>query len=137
MSKLKNKKRTKAKSLQVVFATDGMKGFFERGKVLAKLADAGKPIPRKHIINFESAEELLAILTKARRELMALLRKGDASVTEITHTLHRDRAAVAKDIKLLEQYGLVKVNKETNPGHGHHTIVHAISKRPIQLTAVI
>ena len=68
---------------------------------------------------------------------MVFLRKGNASITEIANLINRDRAAVAKDIKLLEQYGLVIVSKEINSGHGHRKLVHAISKQPIQLEASI
>ena len=112
-------------------------GFFERGKLIGKLADEGKPIPKKRIINFDSPEEMISILTKARRGLIRLLRKGDASITDIAHVTQRDRAAVAKDIKLLEGYGLVTVSEEINPGHGHRKLVHAISSQPIHLEATI
>ena len=124
--------------MKVVVTTDGKEGFFARGKEIAKLADEGKPIPSRHIVNFDSPEEMLAILTKARRNLMVVLRKeGDASITDIVHLLHRDRAAVARDIKLLEQYGLLTITEETNPGHGNRKVVHAISKQPIQLETTI
>jgi hypothetical protein len=53
----KNKKHTPKRKLQIVLAADGIKGFFKRGKAIAKLADAGKPIPHKYIINFDSSEE--------------------------------------------------------------------------------
>lgn len=131
------KKNTKKKALKIIITADGKEGFFSRGKEIAKLADQGKSIPEKRIINFDTAEEMLAILTKSRRNLMKLIREKNASITDIAHLMHRDRAAVAKDIKLLEQYGLVKVNEEINPGHGHRKVVHAISKRPIQLEAAI
>jgi predicted transcriptional regulator len=123
--------------LKVIISTDGIEGFFKRGKAIAKLADEGKPIPPKLIINFDSPEEMMAILTKARRRLIVLLRKGDASITDIANVMHRDRAAVTKDIKLLEQYGLVNISDEINPGHGHRKLVHAVSKHPIQLHASI
>ena len=60
-----------------------------------------------------------------------------SSTTDIAHLAHRDRSAVTKDIKLLEQYGLVTVQEEVNPGHGYHKVVHVISKQPIYLEAVI
>jgi predicted transcriptional regulator len=132
-----NKKIATHKKAKVTITTDGERGFFERGKEIAKLADAGKFIPASRIINFDSPEEMLAILTKVRRNLMALLRERDASITDIANLLRRDRAAVAKDIKLLEHYGLVTISDEINPGHRHRKIVHAISKQPILLAATI
>ena len=123
--------------LKTTVSADGAEGFFARGKAIAKLADQGKPIPRKRIINFDSPEEMLSVLTKERRRLMTILRQGAASISDITHLTHRDRAAVAKDIKLLEHYGLVKVSEEINPGHGHHKIIRIVSQRPIHLEATI
>jgi predicted transcriptional regulator len=139
MRKLTSPKKqpTTCKTLKVIIATDGEEGFFARGKEIAKLADEGRSIPSKRIINFNSPEEMLTVLTKTRRGLMACLRKGEASITEIANLINRDRAAVAKDIKLLEHYGLVTVSKEINSGHGHRKLVHAISKQPIKLETFI
>lgn len=128
---------TSTKVAKVIVASDGAKGFFARGRVIAKLADQGKSVPKKRIINFDSAEEMLAVLTKGRRQLMMALRGGAESISELCQLTHRDRAVIAKDIKLLEHYGLVTISKEINPGHGHHKIIHAISQQPIHLAATI
>jgi predicted transcriptional regulator len=125
------------KQPEIIITTDGKEGFFSRGKEIAKLADRGETIPSLHIVNFESVEEMLAVLTKARRGLMALLREADASIPEIVRLLNRDRSAVVKDIKLLEQYGLVTIRKEVNPGHGYRKVIHSVSKRPIKLQTII
>jgi len=125
------------KKAKTIISSDGIAGFFTRGKLIAKLADQRKPIPHRKIINFDSAEEMLSVLTKARRHLMMVIRGGAESLSEICHQTHRDRAAVAKDVKLLEHYGLVTVNEEINPGHGHHKIVHPISRYPIHLETTI
>ena len=129
MKKPKNAKKCSIsnKGLKTIISADSVEGFFARGKVIAKLADQGKAIPKKRIINFDTPEEMLSVLTKERRRLMLILREGDASISDITRLTHRDRAAIAKDVKLLEHYGLVTVSEEINPGHGHHKIVHAIS----------
>lgn len=60
-------KNTKKKILKVSITADGKKGFFVRGKEIARLADQGKPIPEKLIINFDTPKEMLAVLTKTRR----------------------------------------------------------------------
>ena len=139
MKKPKSSKKFTAvgKGLKTIISADGADGFFARGKIIAKLADQGKRIPKKRIINFDSPEEMLSVLTKERRRLMVALREGPVSISEITQLTHRDRAAVAKDIKLLEHYGLVTVSEEINPGHGHHKIIRAISNNPIHLEATI
>ena len=64
---------------------------------------------------------------------MSILREGALSITELTLKTKRDRATVSKDVKLPAYYGLVTVSEETNPGHGHHNVVHAISKYLIHL----
>lgn len=127
----------KTTNTKITILTNGARGFFERGKEIAKLADAGKPIPPAHLISFDSPEEMFAVLTKVRRKLIALLREKDTSITDAAKLMNRDRAAVAKDIKLLERCGLVTVRDEVNPGHGHRKIVHLISKQPILLEASI
>jgi predicted transcriptional regulator len=138
MKNLKKSERPKgSEESNTTISADGAEGFFKRGRTIAKLADKGMPIPKKRIINFNTPEEMLAVLTKERRRLMLTLRKSDASISDLTRLTHRDRAAVAKDVKLLEHYGLVTVSEEINPGHGHHKIVRAISKYPIHLKATL
>src|SRR3990167_2007499 len=104
MKKSKNAKRYKTAGvgLKTTISADGVKGFFARGKIIAKLVDRGKAIPRKRIINFDTPEEMLSVLTKERRKLMLLLRKGAFSISQITRLTHRDRSVITKDVKLLE-----------------------------------
>lgn len=131
------KKANHSNKPEVIISADGTRGFFQRGKAIAKLSDQKKSISRKTIIHFDSAKEMLAILTKPRRQVMQIIRECPASITNISVLTHRNRAAVAKDIKLLEHYGLVKITQEVNPGHGMHKIVRPISKLPIHLEAFI
>ena len=35
--------------------------FFERGRALARLADAAEPIPEEHIVSFEELADLLSL----------------------------------------------------------------------------
>jgi hypothetical protein len=55
----KKEKKLAENKLKVIISTDGIDGFFKRGKAIAKLADEGKPIPPKLIINFDSPEEMM------------------------------------------------------------------------------
>lgn len=41
--------------------------FFKRGRRIAQLADAGKPIPKQTIILFEDPKDLARILMKAAK----------------------------------------------------------------------
>ena len=54
--------------------------FFARGKTIAALADAGKPIPSEWIISFGDPADLLKVLTPARLELIRALKSGPSSL---------------------------------------------------------
>ena len=43
--------------------------FLGRARKLARLADAGKPIPESFVISFEDPADMLAVLTPARLAL--------------------------------------------------------------------
>ncbi len=58
-------------------------------------------------------EELHQVFTRERLRILSTLReRGFESVTELSEALGRDKAAVDRDLKLLEGYGLVKMLKE-------------------------
>ena len=48
--------------------------FFARGRRLAALADAGKPIPSESVISFGDPADLLKMLTPARLALMSAVK---------------------------------------------------------------
>lgn len=58
-------------------------------------------------------EELHQLFTRERlRLLRALKEKEYESVTVLSEHLGRDKAAVTRDLKLLERHGLVRLEKE-------------------------
>ena len=92
--------------------------FFGRGKALARLADAGQPIPEERTVSFEDPADLLRLLTASRLDVFRSVKGEPGSITVIAGRLHRDRSAVKRDVDQLAQVGLVTIETKTLPGHG-------------------
>ena len=58
------------------------------------------------------------------------------SINELSNKLHRDRAAITKDVGLLEKAGLLISQRRPNPGHGIEKIVRAVAPK-IEMVAVL
>ena len=99
--------------------------FFRRGKVLARLADAGQPIPEERTVSFEDPADLLRLLTASRLDVFRSVKSEPGSITDIAGRLHRDRSAVKRDVDQLAQVGLVTIEIKTLPGHGHMKEIRA------------
>ena len=92
--------------------------FFRRGKSLARLADAGQPMPEERTVSFEDPADLLRLLTASRLDVFRSVKGEPGSITVIAERLHRDRSAVKRDVDQLAQVGLVTIETKTLPGHG-------------------
>ena len=99
--------------------------FFRRGKVLARMADAGQPMPEERTVSFEDPADLLRLLTASRLDLFRSVKSEPGSITVVAARLHRDRSAVKRDVDQLAQAGLVTIETKTLPGHGHMKEVRA------------
>lgn len=99
--------------------------FFRRGKVLARLADAGQPMPEERTVSFEDPADLLRLLTASRLEVFRSVKAEPGSITVIAGRLQRDRSAVKRDVDQLAQVGLVTIETKPLPGHGHMKEIRA------------
>ena len=99
--------------------------FFRRGKVLARLADAGQPMPEERTVSFEDPADLLRLLTASRLEVLRSVKGEPGSITVIAGRLQRDRSAVKRDVDQLAQVGLVTIETKPLPGHGHMKEIRA------------
>lgn len=99
--------------------------FFQRGKALARQADAGKALPDERTVSFEDPAELLRLLTASRLDVFRSVKNEPGSITVIAGRLHRDRSAVKRDVDQLAQAGLVTIETKVLPGHGHMKEVRA------------
>jgi predicted transcriptional regulator len=92
--------------------------FFERGRNIAALADAGLPLPVEKRVTFGEFSELAQLLTPARKELVDAVRAQEGSIQELANRLHRDRSKVSRDVAVLASKGVFIVKDEVLPGHG-------------------
>jgi predicted transcriptional regulator len=111
-----------------------VEAFFKRGRKTAELADRGKRIPQSRVVAFEAVEDLLRVLTGKRILLLKSVTQAPGSIAELARRLKRDRSAVARDVQMLEHYGVVQVSEKPLPGHGRRKWVHPMA-REIELTA--
>jgi predicted transcriptional regulator len=119
---------------KIQIRVEPVEAFFERARKNAKLADKRGRIPPSRVVAFEDVEELLSLLTQQRVLLLKTLKKTPGSIAELARRLKRDRSAVARDVQMLERYGVVEVSERPLPGHGRQKWVASVG-RDIQLTA--
>jgi predicted transcriptional regulator len=104
---------------------DGMKGWAKRAKARAKAMDEGKKIERSKSITFKDVGEMSRLLTEARVTLLRLVKGNQYPIQELATALKRDVRAVSRDVGVLEEYGILRSEKITNPGHGVVRMVSA------------
>jgi predicted transcriptional regulator len=115
--------------MKTTIKISGTDEFFQRGKVIAKLADQGKRASRERIISFEDPEDLAKLITTAKLILFREVRECPGSITDLSQRLHRDRSAVKRDVDELERFGLVEVEDMPFPGHGRRKEVRAVTEQ--------
>ena len=110
--------------------------FFERGRKFAKARIQGAAIPSSRIVAFENVESLLHVLTEKRVLLLRQIKETPTSISLLAKKLKRDRSTVARDVKVLEHFGVIQVTEIPLPGHGRQKWVTPLAGE-IQLTAVM
>ena len=111
--------------MELTVYADGFGGWARRARARAKALDAGEPITPSRGITFESAAEMVRLLTPARLDLFACVKARPLSVKEIAASLGRDVSAVRRDVVALERFGIVESTQVVNPGHGRSRVVSA------------
>ena len=119
-----------------IIGTGTSDGFFGRALTRARKMDRGERLAPEMRITFGDPSELLRALTGKRLEIIRAVRKQSAGVSEIARILHRDRAAVDRDVKILESMGLLTTALESNAGHGRRKVVRPLAEK-FQLQATI
>ena len=127
------KKVRKNDETSVLVINESINSFFERGKATAKALDQKKHLPARRVISFEDPQDLVNFLTEYKLKLVASIRKKPRSITDLAKDLKRSRAAIDKDIQVLESVGIVKIEYVINPGHGKCKIITATNKSPVTL----
>jgi len=68
----------------------------------------------------------MAILKPERTKLVQYLRKKRRVVfSELMSEMQRTSGSLNNDLKILSKYQLVKIFKESNPGHGVHKVIES------------
>jgi predicted transcriptional regulator len=116
--------------------TSSVEDFFARARGAAQKADRGQSFSGAEVLSFEDPARMFAVLSEARRAIMAQVMQEPKSVSELADALGRNRSAITKDVHLLEQSGLLDSLRLPNPGHGVRRVVRAKARR-IELTAVL
>ncbi len=88
-----------------------------------------EPVEPERSLIFETVDDLLECLTRERVRLCEAAREGPRSVSALALALGRDRRAVTRDVKRLAEFGLLRLRKQNNPGHGQMTMVEAAADR--------
>ena len=74
---------------------------------LAHMIDRGEKIPESCIRSFEDPEDLLALFTPSRRELLAEILRGSGSVDELSVRVQRNILDVDEDVHRLVDADIV------------------------------
>ena len=99
--------------------------FFVSAKETAREIDKGERLTKKNVIWVDPLD-LLLLLKPERTNLVKYLRKEKRVIfSELMQVLNRSSSSLNNDLKILSKYDLVRITKETNPGHGIHKIVES------------
>lgn len=118
---------SKATKLRVT--ADGVNGFFDRARTHARKLDRGEDLTPEITVSFEDINDMMRVLSAQRVRLLHVAREKAASMSDLAVDLGRDTRAIARDVDLLERFGLLRSRYEKNPGHGRRRIVESRATR--------
>jgi predicted transcriptional regulator len=104
---------TKTLTIRVKSVNEALEGFRKTFKAVA----AGQRVTRREGVYFSSIEAVRNLLTPSRLALLQVVRaRRPGSIYELAKLVGRDLKNVQGDIKLLEQYGLVRLDRARRTG---------------------
>lgn len=109
--------------------TDGVKGFFDRARTHARKLDRGEELGLEMTVSFENVNDMIRVLSAQRIRLLHVAQEKAMSMSDLAVDLGRDTRAVARDVDLLERFGLLRSRYEKNRGHGRRRIVESCATR--------
>ncbi len=122
--------------MSITIKTSTTIDFFRRARATAKALDAGKQITGGITISFAKPEEMLRFMTERRIRLLRAVRKHPGSIKDLASSVHRKPDAVAKDLRLLKEAGLVMIRKVPNSKHGTMNFIEPVGDE-VKLEAVV
>lgn len=128
MKKLKKEKNIKSSINILKVKTGSVKEFFANTRTIMRAADENKPI-HKHCatLTFVDPSEMLRFLSATKLRLIHIIRDHPDSITRIAKSMHRKVSAVRRDVREMENFGIVRIQETSNPGHGKHKIVQLVA----------
>lgn len=94
--------------------------FFANAKAIAKAVDQGEKVePQPKVISFEP-DEFKNNISPERINLLRELKcaNGPISIQELSIMTNKKASWVSRVVRQMEDYGVVKAQKVSNPGHG-------------------
>ena len=111
--------------MNIDIKTGTLSDFFSSAKETAREIDNGKRLTRKNTI-WVDPKDLMLLLKPERTNLVKYLRKEKKVIfTELMSAMKRSPVSLNNDLKILSKYDLVRITRETNPGHGVHKVIES------------
>ena len=120
----------------VTIRTGKVDDFFLRAREAALKADRGEPFEEKVTISFEDPDQMLMLLSGGRRRIMLEVMKRPQTVQNLANILNRNRSTIAKEIRYLEEKGLLTRKKEQAKENRTEVFVEAVAPQ-IELVAML
>jgi predicted transcriptional regulator len=116
--------------------SDGFEGHKRRSLKRAERLTKGEAVEAEKIITFADKADMMACLSNERMRLIEIVRRKRLSVSLLAAELERDRTAVTRDVQMLRGFGLLRLRKENNPGHGVVQIVEPVADRLVMQVVI-
>jgi len=121
---------------KVSIRTGSVEGFFGNAREAALKADRGDDFDEKVTISFEDPYQMILLLSAGRRRIMMEVMKKPQTVQDLANILNRNRTTIVKEIRFLEQKGLLSRKKgETSENRGE-VFFEAVAPK-IELVAML
>ncbi len=115
--------------MKLVIRVENFEQMAARKKARAARISAREPVEPEMSIGFATVSDLLECLSRERVRLCEVARQEPRSVTALAEALGRNRRAVTRDVQRLAELGLLRLRKQSNPGHGQVTMVESVADR--------
>jgi predicted transcriptional regulator len=102
---------------------DGLEGHVRRSLSRAGRMEHGERLEPERIITFADPLDMIDCISAQRIRICQAVRKKRLSNSALAEELGRNRGSVTRDVNKLRRFGLIRLRKQVNPGHGLVQIV--------------
>jgi predicted transcriptional regulator len=122
--------------MKVKVFNDGFEGHVRRSLTRARARQAGQRLDKETAITFADPLDMLECLSKERIRIVQTIRVHRLSISGLAEKLKRNRGSVTRDVNKLQEFGILRLRTEANPGHGVVQIVEPVAEK-IEVRAAI